>query len=277
MTNMGIRSGAGPDVRVSEGRVAYALGTAPCTGMGIAWTAGALDSALAGSVRSMLSDEAGLAIIEEALMPLGETDFVAERVQALAKKGFENWRVGEAVAAAYLTDWRGCTFPWPISRDARRAGASLPGADLVGFALEGGCYRLVFGEVKTSSEARYPPGVVYGRSGLRQQINDLRKDSSRRRRLIEYMLLRVRNTDWKALFLEALQRYLPTHSDVRLYGVLIRDVTPDERDLRNMVLELAPHCPAGMDMTFLGIYLPAGRIDDLGKDVRAIMQGGGTG
>ncbi len=277
MTNTGAGSGPGSGTRVAAGVIAYTLGKEPCTGTGITWASSELDEALTGSVRSILLDDSGSALIEEALMSLGATDFVAERVSERVKKGFKNWRVGEVIAEAYLKDWRGCNFPWPMSRDERRFGASLPGADLVGFAMEGGRYRLVFAEVKTSSDTRYPPGVVHGRSGLRQQIENLRNDVNLRDGLVQYMLLRSRNTDWACLFIQAVERYLSAKSDVRLYGVLVRDLPPDERDLRGIVLELASDCPEGMDIAFLGIYLPGGRINDLGKDVLARMKGGDAG
>jgi hypothetical protein len=73
----------------------------------------------------------------------------------------EEWRVGEALAEAYLVAHRTCKFPWPDGRDARKAGSSLPGADLVGFQQHGGTDRFAFGEVKTSGEIRYPPGAMY--------------------------------------------------------------------------------------------------------------------
>ena len=277
MASTGAGSGTGPGTRVSEGLNAYTLGKEPCTGVGITWTSSELDDALTGSVISILRDDSGSELIKEALIPLGETDFVAERVNERVKRGFNNWRVGEAIAEAYLADRRECIFPWPMSRDERRFGASLPGADLVGFAMEGGRYRLVFGEVKTSSDTRYPPGVIHGGSGLRQQIENLRNDVNLRDGLVQYMLLRSRNTDWACLFIQAVERYLSTKSDVRLYGVLVRDVPPDERDLRGIVLELASDCPEGMDIAFLGIYLPGGRINNLGKDVLSRMKGGDAG
>ncbi len=275
---MGTEDDARLGERVSEGVIAYALGEEPCTGTGIKWKSNELDDALAGSVISILRDDAGLALIREALMPLGETGFATERINELATKGVRNWRVGEAIAEAYLKDWRGCDFPWSMCWDARRSGASLPGADLVGFAIEGEGYRLVFGEVKTSSQARYPPGVMDGESGLRQQIKDLRDNVNLRDGLIEYLTVRSLYAPWHGCFIQAVGRYLNNgRNDVQLYGVLIRDVPPDDRDLRNSVSKLASNRPVGMNITFLGIYLPEGRINDLGKDVLAFMQGGDEG
>lgn len=274
MANTGAGSDAGSGAQVSAGFIEYTLGKEPCTGTGITWTSDELDDALASSVTSILADDAGLALIKEALMPLSETGFVAERVSERVTKGVKNWRVGEAIAEAYLTDRRECVFPWPMRRDARRQGVSLPGADLVGFAMEGKGYRLVFGEVKTSSQMRYPPGVMNGESGLRQQIKDLRDDVDLRDGLIEYLTFRSPYAPWRGCFIQAVGRYLNNgRNDVRLYGVLIRDVSPDDRDLKNSVSRLINDCPAKMNITFIAIYLPEGRVKNLSMDVLALMEG----
>ncbi len=274
MASTGAGSGTGPGTRVSEGLNAYKLGKEPCTGVGITWTSSELDDALTGSVISILRDDSGSELIKEALIPLGETDFVAERVNERLKRGFKNWRVGEAIAEAYLADRRECIFPWPMRRDARRQGVSLPGADLVGFAMEGEGYRLVFGEVKTSSEMRYPPGVMNGESGLRQQIKDLRDNVDLRYRLIEYLTFRSPYAPWRDCFIKAVERCLHNGgNDVRLYGVLIRDVSADDRDLKNSVSRLTNDCPAKMNITFIALYLPEGRVKNLSMDVLTLMEG----
>ena len=274
---MGAEDDARLGKRVSGGVIEYALGKEPCTGTGITWTSDELDHALAGSVMGILRDDSGSALIREALMPLGETGFATERINKLATERVKNWRVGEAIAEAYLADRRECIFPWPMRRDARRQGVSLPGADLVGFAMEGEGYRLVFGEVKTSSEVRYPPGVMNGESGLRQQIKDLRDDVDLRGGLIEYLTLRSPYAPWRGCFIRAVGRYLNNgRNDVRLHGVLIRDVSPDDRDLKNSVSQLINDCPAQMNITFIAIYLPEGRVKNLSMDVLALMEGGGV-
>ncbi len=103
------------------------------------------------------------------------TEFAQEHLaEALADPDdIENWRVGEAIAEAYLTEHRNCQFPWPDGRDERKNGSSLPGADLVGIQHDAKGDRFAFGEVKTSGQAKHPPGVMYGRTGLKQQLEDL--------------------------------------------------------------------------------------------------------
>ena len=69
-------------------------------------------------------------------------------------------------------------------------------------------------------------------------------------------------------------RYLRDSCDVRLYGVLVRDVPPGERDLQGAVADLATGCPDAMGIALIGLYLPDGRIGSLVEDVRSAVRGG---
>ena len=251
----------------------YKVGTEPCTGIGVRWTVTDLETALADSVVAVLRDETGSAIVRDVLGPLEETEFETDQIEKAARQSTSpSWRVGEAIAEVYLTDWRNCLFPWPMSRDARRSRASLPGADLVGLATDktGECF--VFGEVKTSSQASYPPGVMYGSSGLRQQLEALQNSVSVRDVLVRYLAFRAEYAPWRDRFQGAARRYLADRSDVRLYGLLIRDVSPNSLDLRASVSSLANNCPGTMQVELLSIYLPEGRIDRLPKDVVPVSE-----
>ncbi|MDE2732370.1 MAG: hypothetical protein OXI38_13360 [Bacteroidota bacterium] len=148
--------------------------------MGLRWSGADLDAALKGPVAAVQFDEAGRADIEEILRGVTETAFEQESLRRVlaGPVRIEDWRVGEAIAETWLSNHRACLFPWPDGRDERKSGSSLPGADLVGLHAdaEGDC--LAFGEVKTSSDANHPPGVMYGRTGLKQQLEDLRDCTS---------------------------------------------------------------------------------------------------
>ena len=185
----------------------------------------------------------------------------------------ENWRVGEAIAEAYLTNHRSCHFPWPDSRDERKSGSSLPGADLVGFSTDDKGCCLAFGEVKTSSEAKYPPGAMYGRTGLKTQLEDLRDSRVIRDDLLKYLGHRAVQAPWKQSFEAASRRYIRNSSDVLLYGVLIRDVPPHADDLRVRVNGLANDCPDGTRLELLALYLPIGSIDGLGEAILETRRG----
>ena len=304
MANGGEQGADGTPARVAGGVVEYELGAEPCTGTGIQWTVAELDGALAGSVAAVLRDDAGLGLVREAFRPLLGTEFstagiegamalakrpagrpirvgsrsadstAARRIErAAGKRPLANWRVGEAIAEAYLTDRRGCFFPWPMSRDVRRPGSSLPGADLIGFVRVADGDRFAFGEVKTSAQGRYPPDVMGGRSGLRGQLEDLRDDVAIRNESVRYLAMRSINAAWRERFREAAKRYLRDSRDARLYGVLVRDVSPGERDLQSAVAALASGCPDAMRIALIGLYVPEGRLGSLAEDVRSAVRG----
>lgn len=251
---------------VSVGEQVYNEGGMPCSGNGLTWTDAELDAAMKGPVAAVLFDDEGKADIEEILTGLAETQFAEDNLRrALADPPeVEDWRVGEAIAETYLTDHRDCYFPWPDGRDERKAGSSLPGADLVGLHTddEGNC--LAFGEVKTSSEARYPPGAMHGRTGLKKQLEDLRDRESIRDDLFKYLGYRAKGSTWAEQFRAAGKRYLRNKSDVNLYGFLVRDVDPHRDDVRARVEKLSLNCPEGTKIELLALYLPAGCIEGIG-------------
>ena len=263
---------------VAEGGTVYSHGSPPCSGVGLVWSDEELDAALSGPVSEVLFDDEGKANIEEILSSLPDTDFEQEGVKRILEdpEDIEDWRVGEAIAETYLTDHRACYFPWPDGRDERKSGSSLPGADLVGFGndSDGDCF--AFGEVKTSSEARYPPSSMYRETGLKQQLEDLRDSEPIRDGLFIYFGHRARTAPWRPRFEAASKRYLKNSSDVQLYGVLVRDVPPHADDLRVRVHDLAENCPEGTGVELLTLYLPEGRIDGIGENAIAKRKGNDT-
>lgn len=250
------------------GTVAYAFGTPPVVGKGVSWSAQETETAVNGPVAAVVHDDAGTEAINSLLTGLPETGFASANVKAaFAQSGtVEGWRVGEAVAECYLTHHRACHFPWPDGRDIRKRGSSLPGADLVGFQIDGAKNRFVFGEVKTSSDSSYPPGVCYGTTGLKQQLEDLRDSSVIRDDLVRYLAHRAAaGPAWKDRFLDAAKCYVADKNDVRVFGMMVRDVPPHTDDVRARVTALARDCPAQMGIELLAIYLPANSIPNLGR------------
>lgn len=261
---------------IAEGNTVYVHRTPPCSGVGLQWTEQELDAALKAEVAAVLFDDEGMADVESILVDLAETDFAQEGLRRILKSPtyIEDWRVGEALAETYLACHRACYFPWPDGRDERKFGSSLPGADLVGFGTdeEGDC--LAFGEVKTSSEARFPPNVMYGPMGLKQQLEDLRDQEALRDGLLKYLGHRAGEAAWRSRFEAASRRYLQNKSDIQLYGVLIRDVPPNKDDLRARVQHLAQDCPDETVIELLALYLPKGCIHGIGRAVVAKRTGG---
>ena len=249
------------------GKEVYAHGRPPCRGTGVVWTREELDEAIKGPVASVLFDDEGKTDFRETL---GETEFETAGIEDVLRDPdkVEDWRVGEAIADAYLTHHRSCLFPWPSGRDKRKSGSSLPGADLVGLGIDdkGDC--LAFGEVKTSGEKKYPPKVVYDETkGMNRQLANLRDTGSIRKDLFKYLGVRARHAEWRPRFRAAGSRFLKDSSDVQIYGVLVRDVKPDVRDIQKGVDELVDDCPEETCIEFLAVYIPCGEIANLGDKV----------
>lgn len=256
----------------------YSLGSASVSGVGIGVSADELNAALAGSVANIVFDDSGTGAIGELLGGLADTEFARDNLNALLDEdpAPEDWRVGEAIAEHFLTQNRECHFPWPDGRDERKRRSSLPGADLVGFQRENGEDRFAFGEVKTSSHAAYPPGAVFGRHGLKQQMEDLRDKREIRDGLVRYLGHRAANSTWKDRYKTAGACYLKNTSDVRLHGILVRDVPPNQDDLRVRVQKLAVNCPPATVIELTAIYLTDGRIPTLANAVVDARRNGGV-
>ena len=252
---------------VAKGDTVYDEGSIPCSSVGLAWSENDLNDAMSGPVTAILFDDEGKADIESILTGLAGTEFDQESLRRVLSGPdlIENWRVGEAIAETYLTAHRNCYFPWPDGRDKRKSGSSLPGADLVGFHTDdkGDC--LAFGEVKTSSTPKYPPRVMYGRKGLKQQLTDLRENVSIRDHLFKYLCHHAKGVAWIERFKQAASRYLASKSDVQICGFLIRDVDPHRGDVRLCVKQLGKDCPEGTSIDLLALYLPEGSIKGIGK------------
>ena len=263
---------------IAVGAECYCHGALPSTGTGRSWTAEELGTAINGQVSALVIDDKGKADIEELLAGVAETSFEQEQLAQVlaAPDDIEDWRVGEAIAEAYLTEHRDCLFPWPDGRDERMSGSSLPGADLVGVQHDEHGDRFVFGEVKTSGEAKYPPGAVYGRTGLKQQLEDLRDKVGIRNDLFKYLGHRAKEATWRDRFKAASKRYLNNTSDIQIFGVLVRDVEPNVDDVRVRVDKLGNGCPTGTQIELLALYLPTGAIDSLAAQALAVQAGGGV-
>ena len=260
---------------IATGITEYTLGTPLVNGCGFSWAIDELDAALMGAVSEVVFDDSGKADISALLSGLAETDFEISQVEQILTntKAPEDWRVGEALAESYLVYQRDCFFPWPDGRDERKTGSSLPGADLVGFQKEGGEQFFAFGEVKTSSELNYPPGAIYGRTGLKQQLEDLKDSTKIKDDLFKYLGYRAGASAWKGQYQEAAKKYIRSKTNVRVFGFLVRDVEPHQDDLRVRVNRLAKDAHADMKIELLAVYLPAGSISTLSSKVMTYRKG----
>ena len=235
--------------------------------------------ALDTSIRRIIEDEDGVRQAKDTLSALTLTDFERANLDAILSpdKPLEDWRVGEAYGKAYLTEHRRCFFPWPDKWDERKSGSSLPGADLAGMQETDNAeqpYRFAFGEIKTSAEHSYPPRTMRGRTGLKQQLEDLRNRKPIRDDLFRYLMMRVQGAGWADQFQSAAKRYLADSRDVAVFGILVRDVPPDRRDLRARARTLSAGHPPKMHIELLAIYLPGDSIRRLAA-FYSTAEGGG--
>ncbi len=76
---------------------------------------------------------------------------VSEKVNA------SEFEIVEALAEVILEKNFSCRFYWNKLRDARNPAGNMTGADQMGFIYYENEVLFLFGEVKTSSEAKSPP------------------------------------------------------------------------------------------------------------------------
>ncbi|HBJ83324.1 MAG TPA: hypothetical protein DDZ88_05515 [Verrucomicrobiales bacterium] len=220
-----------------------------------------------------LRDDQGMSVVEQMLGSLATTQFATDQLRAALTESreFPDWQVGEVLAEVYLEDHHSCDFPWPMSRDARNPRGSLPGTDSVGFQKHGKSYRMAFGETKTSSDAKSPPGVWNGRSGLKKQLEGLRDSPETKNHIVvRYLGCRANGAPWQERYKAAASRYLANPSDVALFGVLVRDTKPSENDVLARAKNLAKGCPTATAISIVVIYLPDKHITKLPGQVADI-------
>ena len=254
---------------IFPGTLEYEIGSQPVTGCGFSYSVAELDAALSGPVAKIVFDDSGKADIQELLAGIPGTNFGKAGVEQslLSPTKLKDWHVGEALAEAYLVDQRDCIFPWPIGRDERKSGSSLPGADLVGFQLKNGNWFFAFGETKTSSDKQCPPGVMYGRTGMKKQLEDLKDSEQIRGDLVQYLTYRAINAPWRSQFQQAYENYIENKMNVCVFGFLVRDASPNEDDLRARVIKLSKNQHKGMAIELLALYLPGDSVSTLSSKV----------
>lgn len=185
------------------------------------------------------------------------TDFVESLLRAVPEE--KSWGVGEALAECVLADddAREICWPWNLMRDRRTPRASLPGADLVGFCKEGDTVLLLFGEVKTSSDARTPPNVMNGRGGMAWQLRGEATRFDLQHALLTWLRARCKSDAHRALYHAAVQRYVQSlGKEILLVGILLRDTEPNELDVISRARSLAESLGSPTRIEITAWYLP---------------------
>lgn len=168
------------------------------------------------------------------------------------------WEVGEALAECLLEEDqdREVIWPWNQKRDKRTPKASLPGADLVGFCKEGEDVQFLFGEVKSSTEMKSPPGVMGGADGMIAQLTRLATQRVLQRELMQWLQARCKDGVSRQLWEQACEGFM--NSDGKLFllvGILMRDTDPNEKDLRPGAKKLAAGI-SGLTAELIAWYAP---------------------
>jgi hypothetical protein len=165
--------------------------------------------------------------------------------------------LGESMAELALQQLHHAVWFTNRRRDMRSVRASLPGADIVGFVpCEDGGHRLIFAEVKTSSDPKVPPAVMYGETGLQYQLYKLATDARILKQLLRYTFARVRGTEMMPVLREALVRLDKEFmSGAQLVGVLVRDTPVAEKDASHHAGLLAAQLPASNNMSLIALYV----------------------
>lgn len=216
---------------------------------------------LSSAVAARLSDAEGRTTFEEELQGLATTgvatEFLEEFLAAVPMP--RGWEMGEALAEAVLSedDSREVVWPWNELRDRRTPQASLPGADLVGFCRDetGAC--LLFGEVKTSRDAKSPPQVMSGRSGMAWQLESTATRLDVQHALLRWLRFRCQSPETEGMYREAAARYLTSEGrDVVIVGVLLRDTQCREQDVEGRGRYLAGRLETPTRVEVMAWYLP---------------------
>jgi hypothetical protein len=221
----------------------------------------AFGSYLRGPVLNRAGDtEAGDPFAAE-LRALATTGMEIEFVESLLRSvpDHKGWEVGEALAECVISqdEDREIVWPWNTARDRRTPRASLPGADLVGFCRQGDVVLLLFGEVKTSSDAGTPPNVMYGGSGMTWQLEENATRLDIQHVLLKWLRTRCISKEHIELYRAAVQRYLASQGkEILLIGILLRDTQPDERDVKSRATALVKKLPAPTQIEIVAWYLP---------------------
>lgn len=185
------------------------------------------------------------------------TEFVENLLRAVPAE--KSWAIGEALAECVLADdeSREICWPWNLVRDRRTPRASLPGADLVGFCKEDDQVILLFGEVKTSSDAGTPPNVMYGSTGMTWQLEEEATRLDIQHALLKWLRARCEDPEHRELYKAAVQRYVQSlGKEILLIGILLRDTDPNELDVASRAKILALKLQAPTRIEIIAWYLP---------------------
>jgi len=212
-------------------------------------------------VASRLYDQEGNDGFESHLRGMASTGFAKESLNRILSAEIleeRDWAVAEALAEAWLNKEYNVIWPWNMERDKRNPKASLPGADLIGFIQINEETRFVFGEVKSSSEEKYPPQVMSNRHGhMGHQIDNLATNLSSILQLLKWLLPRCKGTQQESLYNSSIILYLTSgNKAVSLFGILVRDTEVNDLDLKKRGQALGAVIQSPTTCQLVALYVP---------------------
>lgn len=241
---------------------------------GYSFMGGSFKDYIVSKVKPKLADEDWTQELVDTAIEV--TGFSADNFAGIFENAanYSSWRIGEAVAEAVLEDSGKARFYYDSCRDLKNPNAHNTGADIVGFCDINDETLFLFGEVKTSNSPTSPPSVLYGRTGMIEQLTDLQIREDKRNNLIKWITskTKVLSEAFKTDLGKALCVYTKSkRKKVQLVGVLVRDTTPNELDLKNRAKALEETASPLMGVWLFAFYTGVPMEKDAWK---FIMNGG---
>lgn len=245
---------------MSKGNMEYLIENEKVVAFGISHSTQEMEDALKNEVYDKLFDVREHLEIVQSLSDTGfDEAVIMERLFPSEDK--EDWEIGEAYAQVYAETNLNSNIPWGISRDIKKPKSSLPGADIVGIYKQTDDMFFLFGEIKTSSHNEYPPSVMYGKHGLKKQLEDLCENKNITDKLVNYLAYRLKNSELWSLYRNAFFNYMQSDGKkVHILGILVRDVEPRVDDLSAQTKKLERFAVDGRTIELVGIYVPLASI-----------------
>ena len=220
---------------------------------------------LSSRVKEKFYDVKGYESLIEEFQDVASTGFEKELLVNIfsISPSINDWKIGEALAVCYLEDFEKIRFHYPPSRDARNPRANLQGADLVGFIdIDENTTLFLFGEVKTSGDKSSPPQVMYGESGMIEELRRIKNDSNLREGIIKWLGFKVKglpdSDPFKKDYQKALKIYIKEDAESKyfLLGILVRDTTPKDTDLKSRYNFLKKDLSKEVRLKLIALYIP---------------------
>lgn len=215
------------------------------------------EECLRGMVKEKFEDAEWVdTLTEEAVKSTGFSE--ESFIEIFENREVENhWRIGELVAESVLERKYNVRFYYNASRDSKNLRTNLTGADLIGFCDIDNDICFLFSEVKTSEDEDTPPNVLYGKTGMVHQLENLKTDKKKRHDLVKWIWSKAIKIEGK--FKQecscALSNYVQSdYSKIQLVGVLVRDTQPNERDLKSRARALHGNIPVNMKLKLISLY-----------------------